>query len=85
MRSLPASRQTPPTRIQPVLNDFIGECRAIAVPMLAYIGVLALLAIGSRFLWDGLELEAPTAPAGWSQTQRAKPPLPQNLELRGTL
>jgi hypothetical protein len=70
----------------PALNDLADDCRAIALPMLAYMGILALLVIGAMVLWDGLELEVPTAAtAGWSQTGRAAPASPQKLELRGSL
>jgi hypothetical protein len=87
MRLFPVLRQTPQTGIHhPALNDLADDCRAIALPMLAYMGILALLVIGAMVLWDGLELEVPTAAtAGWSQTGRAAPATLKSLELRGSL
>jgi hypothetical protein len=83
MRPFPAFRQTPTTGIHPALYDFAEECRAVAVRMLAYLGVLALLVMGAIHLWDGLELEAPLT--GVVQAQGAEPPTPQTLQLRGSL
>jgi hypothetical protein len=78
MRLFWATHATPhdPTRIHPALTSFAGECCGTLARLLAYVGVLALLAIAGIHLWDelpaGLASE-PSAKAGWSVAVRSYP------------
>jgi hypothetical protein len=76
MRSFWAVRATPydPTRIHPALTSFADECFSTLARLLAYLGVLALLAIVGIHLWDELsagEASEPAAKAGWSVAARS--------------
>ena len=78
MRSFWAIRATPhdPTRIHPALTGFADECCGTLARLLAYVGILALLAIAGIPLWDelpaGLASE-PSAKVGWSVVVRSYP------------
>jgi len=65
-----------PTRIHPALTGFADECCGTLARLLAYVGVLALLAIVGMDLWDELsagEASEPSAKAGWSAAARSYP------------
>src|SRR3984957_62571 len=79
MRSFWATRGNPscyPTRIHPALNSLFDECCGMLARLIAYVGVLALLAIVGIHLWDvlpdGAGLE-PAAKTGWSVAGRSYP------------
>jgi hypothetical protein len=78
MRSFWVTPATPhyPTRIHPALTSFADECFSTLARLLAYVGVLALLAIIGIHVWDellaGLANE-PSAKAGWSVVVRSYP------------
>ena len=78
MRSFWATGPIPhdPTRIHPALTSFADECFSTLARLLAYVGVLALLAIAGIHLWDellaGLASERPTK-MGWSVAVRSYP------------
>src|SRR5712664_2129867 len=78
MRSFWAIRAIPhdPTRIHPALTSFADECCGTLARLVAYVGVLALLAIAGIHLWNellaGLASE-PAAKAGWSVAARSYP------------
>jgi hypothetical protein len=79
MRSFWATRGNPscyPTRIHPALNSLVDECCGMLARLVAYVGVLALLAIVGIHLWDqlpvGMGLE-PAAKADWSVAGRSYP------------
>jgi hypothetical protein len=65
-----------PTRIHPALTSSADECFSTLARLLAYVGVLALLAIAGIHLWDelwaGLASERPTK-MGWSVAVRSYP------------
>jgi hypothetical protein len=65
-----------PARIHPALNSLFDEFCGTLARLVAYVGALALLAIGAIYLWDQLpvdEAHAPAARAGWSAASRAYP------------
>jgi hypothetical protein len=65
-----------PTPIHPALTRFADECRGTLARLLAYVGVLALLAIAGIHLWDELlagDASEPPAKAGWSGPARSYP------------
>jgi hypothetical protein len=65
-----------PTSIHPALNSFAEECAGTLARLVAYVGVLTLLAMAGLQLWDQLPVAAtaePTARAGWSQALRSHP------------
>jgi hypothetical protein len=76
MRSFWAICATPhdPTPIHPALTSFADECCGTLARLVAYVGVLALLAIAGIHLCDellaGLASE-PAAKAGWSAAVRS--------------
>jgi hypothetical protein len=60
-------------RIRPALAGLARGCRGILAPLVAYIGVLALLATAGIYIWDQLPAAAPTEPAAkpaWSLASR---------------
>lgn len=62
-----------PARIHPALTSFAGQCCGTLAGLLAYVGVLALLAIVGIHLWDELsagDASEPSAKAGWSAAAR---------------
>jgi hypothetical protein len=78
MQSFWATRANPHdrTRIHPALNSFADECCGMLARLVAYVGVLALLAIVGIHLWDELPVSAslePSAKAGWSVATRSYP------------
>ena len=78
MRSFSATRAKLyyPTKIHPALTSFADECCGMLARLLAYVGILALLAIIGIHLWDELPIGAlaePSAKAGWSQALRSHP------------
>src|SRR4051794_22886341 len=78
MHSFPASRASShrPNRIHPALTSFADECCGTLARLFAYVGTLALLAIGGVYLWDQLPDMTDTEPAakaGWSTAQRPHP------------
>jgi len=78
MRLPLTNRATPyyPTRIHLALTSFADECCATLARLFAYVGTLALLAIGGIHLWDQLpavEAYEPSAEAGWSTAGRSYP------------
>jgi hypothetical protein len=77
MRAIWSTRDNPfyPTRIHPALTSFADECCGMLARLVAYMGVLALMAILSFHLWDLLPNEelAPTAKAEWSVATRSYP------------
>src|ERR1700704_3284392 len=56
MRSFRTSRADPPFphRIHPALTSFADECCAMLARLIAYLGVLALLAMAGIHFWDQL-------------------------------
>jgi hypothetical protein len=78
MRSFWAICATPhhPTPIHPALTSFADECCGTLARLVAYVGVLTLLAIAGIHLCDellaGLASE-PAAKAGWSAAVRSYP------------
>jgi hypothetical protein len=78
MRSFLAPRATPyhPNRIHPALTSFADECYGMLAHLVAYVGVLALLAMVCIHLWDELpagEAVEPSAKTGWSRASRSHP------------
>jgi hypothetical protein len=78
MRLFWATHATPhdPTRIHPALTSFADECCGTLARLLAYVGVLALLAIAGIQLWDELPAvlaSEPSAKVGWSVAVRYYP------------
>ncbi len=67
-----------PTGIHPTLNDFAAECAATLTRLMAYVGVLGLLAMAGLHFWDELPDAAPepAAKAGWSLALRRILPSP---------
>jgi hypothetical protein len=65
-----------PNRIHPALTSFADECCGTLARLIAYVGMLALLAILGVHLWDRLPDIAdaePAVPAGWSLASRLPP------------
>jgi hypothetical protein len=65
-----------PTSIHPALNRFADECVGMLARLVAYVGVLALLAMAGFYLWDELPDAATAEPApkaGWSLASRSHP------------
>jgi hypothetical protein len=65
-----------PTSIHPALNNFAAECTGTLARLIAYVGVLALLAMAGLHLWDELPDAVPPDPAakaGWSLASRSHP------------
>ena len=65
-----------PTSIHPALNGFAAECAATLMRLMAYVGVLGLLAMAGLHFWDELPDAAPPEPiakAGWSPASRSHP------------
>src|ERR1700721_1783873 len=65
-----------PTSIHPALNGFAAECAATLMRLMAYVGVLGLLAMAGLHFWDELPDAAPPEPiakAGWSLASRSHP------------
>jgi hypothetical protein len=78
MRSFWAIPANPhcPTSIHPALNSFADECAGTLARLVAYVGVLALLAMAGFHLWDELPDAATAEPAhkaGWSLASRSHP------------
>jgi hypothetical protein len=78
MRSFRATRANPyyPAGIHPALNSFADEFCGTLARLIAYVGVLALLATGGIHLWDLLpagDAVEPSAKAGWSLATRSSP------------
>jgi hypothetical protein len=78
MRLFLANRANPyvSARIHPALTSFADECCGTLARLIAYVGVLALLAIASIHFWDQLpagEAAEPSASAGWSVATRSYP------------
>jgi hypothetical protein len=78
MRSFLASAANSyyPNRIHPALTSFADECCGTLARLIAYVGMLALLAIVGVHLWDRLPDIAdaePAVPAGWSLASRLPP------------
>jgi hypothetical protein len=78
MRSFSATRANfyYPTRIHPALTSFADECCGLLARLVAYVGVLALLAIIGIHFWDELPGDAasePAARAGWSLAAHSHP------------
>ena len=62
-----------PARIHPALTSFADECCGMLARLIAYVGILALLAILGPHPWDQLpEIadDGPAAKAGWSVATR---------------
>jgi hypothetical protein len=75
-----SSQATPgklyPAGIHPALTSFADECCGTLARLIAYVGVLVLLAIGGVHLWDQLpdnETLPPSAKASWSAATRSYP------------
>jgi hypothetical protein len=65
-----------PAGIHPALTSFADECCGTLARLIAYVGVLALLAIAGIHLWDQLpdgETLPPSAKASWSVATRSYP------------
>jgi hypothetical protein len=77
MRSFRATGANPyPAGIHPALTSFADECCGTLARLIAYVGVLALLAIVGVHLWDQLpdsETLPPSAKASWSVATRSYP------------
>ena len=77
MRSFSANRAKfySPTKIHPALTSFADECCGMLARLVAYVGVLALLAIIGIHFWDELTIgeAAEPAKAGWNQAVRSHP------------
>ena len=78
MRLFLANRANPyvSARIHPALTSFADECCATLARLVAYVGALALLAIGGIHLWDQLPAAATGEPAvrgDWSVATRSYP------------
>src|SRR3954451_13078065 len=64
------------TNIYPALRSFADECCGVLARLIAYVGTLALIAIGGVGLWDELPLKGsadPAAKSGWSMASRSNP------------
>jgi hypothetical protein len=65
-----------PAGTHPALWSFAEECRGLCARLLAYMGVVALIAIGVSELWDQLPTRAtaePEAKVPWSVAERSHP------------
>ena len=67
-----------PTSIHPALNGFAAECAATLMRLMAYVGVLGLLAMAGLHFWDELSdaappLSRPPKPAGAWRYARIPP------------
>src|SRR3954454_3429164 len=67
-----------PADIHPVLQSFADECCAVILPLLAYIGGLAILAVAvscslSSLPDISLENNFGTSQGGWTQARRPHP------------
>jgi hypothetical protein len=64
-----------PARIHPALTSFADECCGMLARLVAYVSVLALVAIFGVHLWDQLSFGAaePAARADWSVATRSYP------------
>jgi len=74
-RTTPANSRYP-TRIHPALTSFADECCGTLARLVAYVGVLALLAIVGIHLWDQLPAVASFAPSArtdWAVATRSYP------------
>jgi hypothetical protein len=75
VRTIPANSHDP-TRIHPALSSFADECCGTLARLIAYVGVLALLAIVGIHLWDQLPAVASFAPlqrTDWAVATRSYP------------
>src|SRR3954464_14378654 len=66
----------PPAAAHPALWSFAEECRGVIVRLLAYVGILALIATAGSCLWAELpiaEALEPAVKAGWSVAARSYP------------
>src|SRR3954470_13915999 len=64
------------SKIRPALRSFADECCGVLARLIAYVGTLALIAIGGVGLWDELPLKGSADPAvksGWSMASRSSP------------
>jgi hypothetical protein len=64
------------TSIHPALNGFAAECSATLMRLMAYVGVLGLLAMAGLHFWNELPDAPPPEPAakaGWSLASRSHP------------
>jgi hypothetical protein len=64
------------TRIHPALTSFADEVCGTLARLIAYVVMLALLAIGGIYLWDQLPdatAMEPSAKGSWSQASRSSP------------
>jgi hypothetical protein len=77
MRSFGAVRGSlrHPARIHPALTSFADECCGMLARLVAYVSVLALIAIFGLHLWDQLRFGAvePAARADWGVASRSYP------------
>jgi hypothetical protein len=76
MRSNLASHHPKSPGVHPALQTFADECGAVAVRLLAYMGVLALIVMAGVAVFDGLEFDfgaEPVAKAGWTAAGRSHP------------
>lgn len=77
MRSFSAIRGKSyyPNQIHPALNSFADECCGMLARLVAYVGVLALLAILGIHLWDQLPdvVAGEAAKSNWSVAARSHP------------
>ena len=77
MRPFRATGANPyPAGIHPALTSFADECCGMLARLIAYVGVLALLAIVGVHLWDQLpdsDPLPPSAKASWSVATRLSP------------
>ena len=66
-----------PNRIHPALTSFADECCGTLARLIAYVGMLALLAIVGVHLWDRIpdiaDAEPAAPPASWSAASRQHP------------
>ncbi|SFL38376.1 hypothetical protein SAMN03159423_1640 [Bradyrhizobium sp. NFR13] len=70
MRSILVPHHPKPAGVHPALQSFADECGAVAIRLLAYMGVLALVVMAAVTVFDGLEFDfgsEPPAKAGWSK------------------
>src|SRR5258707_6998560 len=64
------------SKIHPALRGFADECCGVLARLIAYVGALALIAIGGLSLWDELPLKGlgnPPAKSAWSVASRSYP------------
>jgi hypothetical protein len=76
MRSNLVPHHPKSTGIHPALQSFADECGSVAVRLLAYMGLLALVVMAAVTVFDGLEFDfssEPAAKAGWSVAGRSYP------------